>query len=125
MAKKLKATKTDSPLPQGSLDLLILKTLAAGKKHGYAVARQIQLLSDEFLKVEEGSLYPALHRMEKRGWIVAEWGLSDANRRAKYYQLTKTGRNQLKLEIAAWQKMVEAISKVLAPASSGSRCSGV
>lgn len=109
------AKKNDNALPQGSLDLMILKTLSSGKKHGYAVARHIQLLSDEVLTVEEGSLYPALHRMEKRGWIVAEWGLSDANRRAKYYSLTRTGRSQLKLEIASWQKMVEAIGKVIAP----------
>ncbi len=112
------AKKNENALPQGSLDLLILKTLSAGQKHGYAIARHIQLLSDEVLTIEEGSLYPALHRMEKRGWIAAEWGLSDANRKAKYYALTRKGRSQLKLEIASWQKMVEAIGKVVNPAPS-------
>ncbi|MEM8864489.1 MAG: PadR family transcriptional regulator [Planctomycetota bacterium] len=108
--------KNDGNLPQGSLDLLVLKALSAGSKHGYAVARHIQLASEDFLKVEEGSLYPALHRMERRGWIAAEWGLSEANRRAKYYKLTQSGRKQLKVEVAAWRAMVEAIGKVLEPA---------
>lgn len=106
----------DQPLPQGSLDLLVLQTLSGGAKHGYAVARHIQAASDEFLKVEEGSLYPALHRMERRGWIAAEWGVSESNRRAKYYALTPTGRRQLKREVAEWRAMVKAIGKVLDPA---------
>ncbi|MEM1305735.1 MAG: PadR family transcriptional regulator [Planctomycetota bacterium] len=102
-------------MPPGSLDLLILKALSGGSKHGYAVARHIQTASDEFLRVEEGSLYPALHRMERRKWIVAEWGVSESNRRAKYYELTKSGRSQLKVEVAAWRDMAAAIGKVLGP----------
>lgn len=104
---------TESPLPSGSLDLLILNSLSGGAKHGYAIARHIALASEEFLKIEEGSLYPALHRLERRGWVAAAWGLSDANRRAKYYTLTRPGRAQLKTEIAQWRSMTEAIGRVL------------
>ena len=107
------AARPDPPLPQGSLDLLVLQSLEGGKRHGYQIARHIQSTSGDVLRVEEGSLYPALHRMERRGWIAAEWGLSDANRRAKYYGLTRTGRTQLKTEIAGWREMVEAIGKVI------------
>ena len=82
---------------QGTLDMLILKTLTSGPLHGYAIVRRIQQASDDFLKVEEGSLYPALHRMERKGWIDAEWGLSESKRKAKYYRLTATGRTQLKV----------------------------
>ena len=81
-----------SEFVQGTLDMLILKTLADGPLHGYAIANRIQKASDELLKVEEGSLYPALHRMERRGWIEAQWGLSETNRKAKYYRLTAAGR---------------------------------
>jgi PadR family transcriptional regulator, regulatory protein PadR len=102
-----------SELVQGTLDMLILKTLAAGPMHGYAVARRIQQASSELLKVEEGSLYPALHRMERRGWIEASWGLSEANRRAKYYRLTAPGRAQLKTAVATWSRFVEAVAGVL------------
>ncbi|MCO6042567.1 PadR family transcriptional regulator [Aeoliella sp. ICT_H6.2] len=102
-------------LLQGTLDMLILKTLAAGKLHGYAVARQIQQASNEALVVEEGSLYPALHRMERRGWIEHEWGLSESNRRAKYYQLTAAGRKQLTTEKQRWNRFVEAIAIVMNP----------
>jgi PadR family transcriptional regulator, regulatory protein PadR len=98
---------------QGTLDMLILKTLAAGPMHGYAIARRIQQASREALTVEEGSLYPALHRMERRGWIAAEWGLSEANRRAKYYALTASGRAQVKVEVAAWSRFVDAVAGVL------------
>lgn len=98
---------------QGTLDMLILKSLSAGPMHGYAIARRIQEASREFLKVEEGSLYPALHRMERRGWIEAEWGLSETNRRAKYYRLTAPGRAQLKAEVAAWTDFVDAVAGVL------------
>lgn len=115
MADKAKRN-SESTLPQGSLDLLVLQTLSGGAKHGYAVARHILAASDEFLRVEEGSLYPALHRMERRGWIAAEWGVSESNRRAKYYALTPSGRRQLKREVAEWRAMVEAIGKVLDPA---------
>ncbi len=107
------AAKTDPNLPQGSLDLLILQALEGGSKHGYQIARHILAASDDVLRVEEGSLYPALHRLERRQWIAAEWGLSESNRRAKYYQLTRSGRSQLKTEVATWREMVEAIGKVI------------
>lgn len=102
-------------LLQGTLDMLILKTLSSGKLHGYAIARQIQQTSNEALVVEEGSLYPALHRMERRGWIEHEWGLSESNRRAKYYQLTSAGRKQLTAEKKRWNRFVEAIAIVMNP----------
>lgn len=107
------AKKENNSLLQGSLDLLVLRTLEGGSKHGYAVARHIQLVTDDALKVEEGSLYPALHRLERRGMVASEWGLSESNRRAKYYKLTRQGRAQLKREVAAWQAMVTAVGKVL------------
>jgi len=100
---------------QGTLDMLILKTLLVGPLHGYAVASRIQQASDDFLKVEEGSLYPALHRMERRGWIEAEWGLSEAKRKAKYYRLTAAGRAQLKVAAKTWNRVVEAIAAVMGP----------
>ncbi len=100
-------------LVQGTLDMLILKTLTAGPQHGYAIVRRIQQASDDFLKVEEGSLYPALHRMQRRGWIEAEWGLSEANRKAKYYRLTAAGRAQLKTAARNWARVVEAIAGVM------------
>lgn len=100
-------------LVQGTLDMLILKTLASGAMHGYAIARRIQQATSDLLRVEEGSLYPALHRMERRGWIEARWGLSETNRRAKYYGLTAAGRAQLKAEVAAWNRFVEAVAGVL------------
>lgn len=110
-----KQEKTD--LMQGTLDLLVLRTLRAGAKHGYAIAHHIQETSEGFLQVEEGSLYPALHRMERRGWIEAEWGLSESKRKAKYYQLTDAGRAQLKEKTKTWQSLVGAIASVLrAPA---------
>ena len=102
-------------LLQGTLDMLILKTLTTGKMHGYAIARQIQQASKEALTVEEGSLYPALHRMERRGWIRHEWGLSESNRRAKYYQLTAAGRKQLAAEAKRWSRFVDAIAIVMNP----------
>lgn len=98
---------------QGTLDMLILKTLAGGPLHGYAVAQRIQQASDDFLKVEEGSLYPALHRMERRGWIEAEWGLSETRRKAKYYRLTAAGRAQLKAAARNWNRFVGAIADVM------------
>ena len=100
-------------LMQGTLDMLILRTLRAGAKHGYAIARHIQETSDGLLQVEEGSLYPALHRMERRGWIKAEWGLSETKRKAKYYRLTDTGRAQLKAKTKTWRSLVGAIAGVL------------
>ena len=98
---------------QGSLDLLILQSLRSGAKHGYAITRHLMEISEEFLQVEEGSLYPALHRMEKKGWIKSRWGTSDSNRRAKFYELTLTGRQQLQEEVDHWQKMSRAVNQVL------------
>ena len=106
--------KSEKPtLLQGSLDLLILRALSAGSRHGYAIAKHLRDASQEFLQVEEGSLYPALHRLERRGWIAARWGQSEANRRAKYYSLTPAGKRQLQVETTAWMKMSEAIDRVL------------
>ena len=101
-------------LLQGTLDLLILKTLSWGAAHGYAVARWIQDATGDVLRVEEGSLYPALHRLEKRGWIASEWGLSENNRRAKFYRITTEGRRQLRAESSTWSTFSAAVSKVLA-----------
>ena len=101
-------------LLQGTLDLLILKTLSWGAAHGYAVARWIQDATGDVLRVEEGSLYPALHRLEKRGWITSEWGLSENNRRAKYYRLTTRGRQQFRAESSAWAAFSGAVSRLLA-----------
>jgi PadR family transcriptional regulator len=100
-------------LVQGTLDMLVLRTLRSGTLHGYAIANRIQQQSDGFLQVEEGSLYPALHRMERRGWIAAEWGLSETRRKAKYYCLTDAGRAQLKAKTKTWKRLVEAISGVM------------
>ena len=100
-------------LLQGTLDLLVLKALAMGAQHGYGVARWVRTITDGTLAIEEGALYTSLHRMEKRGWIEAEWGLSENNRRAKYYALTTKGRQQLKAEWSAWTRYAEAVFKVL------------
>jgi transcriptional regulator len=100
-------------LPQGTLDLLILKTLALGAQHGWAVSERIQQISSDVLRIQQGSLYPALHRLERRGWIKAKWGASENNRRAKYYELTKSGRKQLEAEETAWQKLIAAVGQVL------------
>jgi PadR family transcriptional regulator len=107
---------TKAELLQGTLDLLILKTVAAGPMHGYAIAQRIQQRSDDVLVVEEGSLYPALYRMEEKGWIKAEWGKSENNRRAKFYELTRTGRRQLEEETELWERVNRAITLVLAAA---------
>ncbi len=102
---------------RGTLDLLILKAVAWGPTHGYAVARWIEEATNDLLRIEEGTLYPALHRLELRGWIAAEWGVSENNRRAKFYTLTSTGRAQLRSETAAWTRYAEAVFAVLeAPA---------
>lgn len=100
-------------LPQGTLDLLILKTLATGSRHGWAISERIQQISDSALRVQQGSLYPALHRLERRGLIEAEWGASDNNRRAKYYALTRAGRKQLAVEESAWRRLTAAVALVL------------
>ena len=100
-------------LLQGTLDLLILKALARGAMHGYAVAEWIHQTSDDVLRVEEGALYPALHRLELRGLLASEWGISDNNRRAKYYSLTATGRRQLAQETEYWRRMSGAVARIL------------
>ena len=102
-----------SDLIQGTLDLLILKTLTAEAKHGWAIAKRIQQVSEEVLQITQGSLYPALHRLEHRGWIQAEWRVSELGRRAKYYQLTSSGRRQLAVEASEWERMSGAINRVM------------
>jgi PadR family transcriptional regulator, regulatory protein PadR len=98
---------------QGTLDLLILRTLQTGPMHGWAVSERIQQISRDVLKVNQGSLYPAMHRLEHRGWIQAEWGVSELGRRARFYKLTAEGRKQLDLESQNWDKISEAIGRVL------------
>ena len=107
---------TSLDLLQGTLDLLVLKALAARPLHGYAVARIIRERSDNVFLIEEGALYPALHRLERKRLIESTWGLSENNRRAKYYQLTARGRSQLRSETATWQRYVKAVAGVLQPA---------
>jgi len=105
--------KTPNALLHGTLDALILKTLASGPRHGYAIAKYIEDASSDAVVVEEGSLYPALYRMERRGWLEAEWGESELGRRAKLYRLTPQGRKQLTAETAAWLQFVAGVSKIL------------
>jgi PadR family transcriptional regulator, regulatory protein PadR len=100
-------------LPQGTLDLLILKALALESMHGWAISERLQQISREALQVQQGSLYPALHRLERRGWIRAQWATSENNRRAKYYKLTPRGLKQLEKETAAWHKLTTAVGSVL------------
>ncbi len=104
---------TRADLMKGTLDLLILKALTFGPQHGYGIARWLEESSGDLFRIEEGSLYPALYRMEKRGWIRSEWGFSDSNRRAKYYQLTIRGRDQLDAQAKGWERFVQAMSLVL------------
>lgn len=104
-------------LLQGTLDLLILRTLRLGPAHGHAIAKAIERGSDDVLQVEQGSLYPALHRLIKRGWITFEEGTSENNRRAKFYGLTAKGRKQLEIETSKWDKLAHAISRILRPAA--------
>jgi PadR family transcriptional regulator PadR len=110
------STKDRLELLQGTLDLLILRTLQFGPAHGHAIAKAIEQSSDEVLRVEQGSLYPALHRLIKRGWISFEEGTSENNRKAKYYRLTPKGRKQLAVETSNWDTLVQAIARVLRPA---------
>src|SRR5215204_393571 len=100
-------------LPQGTLDMLILKALSLGQMHGYGVGQRIQQLAEDMLRVEEGTLYPALYRIEQKGWIESEWGASDKNRRARFYRLTSAGRKQLAAEEAQWAHLTAAVAKVL------------
>jgi PadR family transcriptional regulator, regulatory protein PadR len=100
-------------LPQGTLDLLILKTLALEPRHGWAVSERLAQISGATLTIRQGSLYPALHRLERRGWIKASWGSSENNRRAKYYELTRRGRARLEVEISAWRTLSDVVAQVL------------
>jgi transcriptional regulator len=111
MATQMPDPKAD--LLKGTLDLLILKALTFGPRHGYGIARWLEDSSHELLRIEEGSLYPALSRMEKRGWIRSEWGSSESNRKAKYYRLTSAGRGQVDAQALGWERLVEAMSLVL------------
>jgi PadR family transcriptional regulator PadR len=110
-------SKQPLPLLQGTLDVLILKTLSRGPRHGYAIARWLEEATEDALQIEEGSLYPSLYRMERRGWIEAEWGISELNRKAKFYRLTAAGRSQLEAETEQWESFTAAVSKVLLPAT--------
>jgi PadR family transcriptional regulator len=105
--------KVRTDLMQGTLELLILKTLCRDPMHGYGIAQRIHAAVDDLLKVEDGSLYPALYRMEERGWIASEWGVSENNRRAKFYRLTKAGRKRLEGERANWERVSQAIGRIL------------
>jgi transcriptional regulator len=100
-------------LPQGTLDLLILKTLALGSQHGWAISERLQQISRDALQIQQGSLYPALHRLERRGWIKARWGASENNRKAKYYELTGAGHKQLEVEESAWRRLSAAVGEIL------------
>ncbi len=100
-------------LPQGTLDLLILRTLALAPQHGWAISQRLEQVSSAVVHVQQGSLYPALHRLERRGWIKATWGTSDNNRRAKYYELTRAGRKQLDEQRAAWERLAAVVQQVL------------
>jgi PadR family transcriptional regulator PadR len=102
-------------LLQGTLDMLVLRTLQWGPQHGHGIGQTISAQSDDLLKVETGSLYPALHRLEKRGWLKSEWGTSEANQRAKYYRLTAAGKAQLLRERDRWSQLVDAIGRVMSP----------
>jgi transcriptional regulator len=107
----MKPSKTD--LLQGTLDLLILRTLASGEMHGWGISQRLQQVSEDVLKVNQGSLYPALYRLEQQGWIASSWGDSENNRRAKFYRLTRAGRAQLAEETATWERMAAAVARVL------------
>ena len=106
----------DGGLVRGTLDVLILKALSWGPRHGYAVAEWVKVITDGDVLVEEGPLYTALHRLERNGWLTAEWGYSENNRRAKYYRLTPKGRRQLAVETSKWKTLARAIARVLRPA---------
>ena len=99
-------------LPQGTLDLLILRTLALGPQHGWAISERVQQVSSDVLQIQQGSLYPALHRLERRGWIKSKWGTSDNNRRAKFYELTPAGKKQLAVETESWRKLTVAVTPI-------------
>lgn len=100
-------------LLRGTLDVLILKALSWGPRHGYAVAEWVRTATDDHLLVEEGPLYTALHRLERKGWLISEWGYSENNRKARYYQLSRAGRQQLRTEMTSWQRYVDAVTRAL------------
>jgi transcriptional regulator len=106
-------TKRKPDLPQGTLDMLVLKALSLGPMHGFGVGQRIRQLAEEMLTVEEGTLYPALYRIEERGWIKSEWGASENNRRARFYKLTRAGRKQLQVEESNWEYLSVAVRKIL------------
>ena len=112
---------SSSEFLRGTLDLMVLKTLSWAPAHGYAIARWIEQCTDDVLQVEEGSLYPALHKLEERGLVVAEWGITELNRRAKFYRLTTAGKRQLAAQHDYWARFAEAVGKVLVTAPAGSR----
>src|SRR5580693_8283103 len=103
-------------LPQGTLDLLILRTLALEPQHGWGISERVQQMSSDVLRIQQGSLYPALHRLERRGWIKARWGTTENNRRAKYYELSKSGCKQLEAEKDVWKRLTAAVARVLGSA---------
>jgi PadR family transcriptional regulator PadR len=111
---KRDSVSDQTDLIQGTLDLLILRTIALEPMHGWAIAQRIQQISDELLRVQQGSLYPALHRLEHQGWITAEWGVSETNRRARFYSLTKAGRKQVATELSKWERLSAGVNLVLA-----------
>ncbi len=110
------AKRRNPDLLRGTLEVLLLKALSAGPRHGFAVARWLETHTEDVLQIEEGSLYPALHRMERRGWLEAEWGVSEKHRKVKSYRLTRRGREHLQAETAGWAEFAAAVSKVLQPA---------
>ena len=106
-------SKPKSDLLQGTLDLLVLKTLALGPQHGWGISQRIQQISRDVLQVNQGSLYPALHRLEQQGWVAAEWGTSEHNRQARFYRLTRAGQKQLAAETENWERLSEAVARIL------------
>jgi PadR family transcriptional regulator PadR len=106
-------TSSKFDLPQGTLDLLILRVVALGPVHGYAIAQRIQMISKEALQIQQGSLYPALHRLENKSLLVAEWGSTETGREAKFYRLTANGRTQLKIETESWERLTEVVATIL------------
>lgn len=105
--------RTNSDQLHGTLDMLVLRTLTDGPRHGYAIALRLEQLTNDVLRVEEGSLYPALYRMERRGWLSSEWSVTDTGRRARFYRLTRSGRAQLKAESASWSRLAAAVETVM------------
>ena len=113
MSEEASTPQEPMELLQGTLDMMILRALAQGPTHGYGIMRWIRAASGEALRIEEGALYPALHRLEERGWVGSEWGLSENNRRAKFYALTRRGKRHLRAETASWSRYVEAVGRIL------------